>query len=198
LTLVPVEPPSDAALCQAFLEGDEAAFGELVRRHQQLVYRLVRRYAKTSDDALDLAQRAFLQAFEAARRTMPRLVQSGGELPFKAWVVRIAINLGKNHVRDTRRWPQAPVERVDVEQSAQADAQLKLERDDAERLTRQAVLTLPKRQREVFTLRIDAGLSFADVAGTLGITEGNAKSHFHYAVKRLRDEVHRLSAGEPS
>jgi RNA polymerase sigma-70 factor (ECF subfamily) len=56
------------------------------------------------------------------------------------------------------------------------------------------VSALPKRQREVFTLRIDAGLPFAEIADALGISEGNAKSHFHYAVKRLRDEVRALSA----
>jgi DNA-binding NarL/FixJ family response regulator len=42
-------------------------------------------------------------------------------------------------------------------------------------------------------LRIDGGLPFAEIATTLGISEGNAKSHFHYAVKRLRDEVRALS-----
>ena len=55
------------------------------------------------------------------------------------------------------------------------------------------MLCLPTRQREVFTLRIDAGLPFAEVAATLGITEGNAKAHFHHAVKRLKEEVAKLS-----
>ena len=60
-------------------------------------------------------------------------------------------------------------------------------------LTRRAVLRLPRRQREVLTLRIDGGLPFAEVAGTLGISEGNAKTHFHYAVKRLKEEVKKLA-----
>ena len=66
-------------------------------------------------------------------------------------------------------------------------------RAQAEATTRRAVLRLPRRQREVLTLRIDGGLPFAEVATTLGITEGNAKTHFHYAVKRLREEVKKLS-----
>lgn len=188
-----VAPPiqTDGSLCAAFLEGDKNAFGELMRRHQEMVFRLVRRYAATPDEARDLTQRAFLQAFEAAGRTLPRLAQ--GEVPFKAWLLRIAINLGKNQVRDGARWAKAPLEAVDGSTERPPDAHAALERAEAEALTRRAVTALPKRQREVFTLRIDGGLPFQEIAETLGISEGNAKSHFHYAVKRLRDEVRTLS-----
>ena len=192
LSLVRVEPESDTSLCRAFLAGDSKAFGELVRRHQDTVYRVVHRYATRPEDGFDLAQRAFLQAFEAARRTLPRLDKaSGGEIPFRGWVLRIAINLAKNHSRQSRRWRLAPLESV-APLRTEGSAQAALEHAEAEAMTRQAVLKLPKRQREVFTLRIDAGLPFAEVGHTLGITEANAKTHFHYAVKRLREEVEAL------
>lgn len=187
LKVVPPAEVTDAELCRAFLDGDRRAFGQLIERHQLLVLKLVRRYAANADEARDLSQRAFLQALEAARRTVPRLVASGGELPFKAWLVRIAINLGKNQVRDGSRWRRAPLEAV--ERVAEPTAQDALEQAEAQALTRRAVLALPKRQREVFTLRIDGGLPFAEIAASLGISEGNAKSHFHHAVKRLRAEV---------
>jgi RNA polymerase sigma-70 factor (ECF subfamily) len=194
LRLVPVGPRSDSALCRDFLVGDSNAFSELVRRHQELVFRLLRRYTRTVDDALDLSQRAFLQAFEAARRALPRLIASTNEVPFKAWLLRIAVNLAKNHVRNASRWPLAPLEAVDAEaRSSELPAADQLIRAQNEALTRRAVLQLPRRQREVLTLRIDGGLSFAEVAQTLAITEGNAKTHFHYAVRRLRDEVRRLA-----
>src|SRR5256885_6448804 len=110
LKLVPPAPgaeaPSDDALCRAFLEGDTRAFGELVARHQALVYKLVRRYADSPEDARDLAQRAFLQAFEAASRSLPRLGAKG--VPFRAWLLRIAVNLGKNHHRSRRIWKLVP------------------------------------------------------------------------------------------
>ncbi len=201
LKLVSSRASTDAELCRAFLSGDSQAFGELVRRHQDLVYRLVRRYAEDHDAALELAQRAYLQAFEAARRALPRIsaaATSGGDVPFRAWLVRIAINLGKNQLRDAKRWRMAPVEAIDAERRVEATAPEALDRARREALTRDAVLELPKRQREVFTLRVDGGLPFAEVAEALGISEGNAKSHFHYAVKRLGELVQARLSGEPS
>lgn len=185
------EEPTEADLLRAFSAGDSSAFGALIKRHQETVFKVVRRYARSPEDARDLTQRAFLQAFEAAERALPKL---GGEaVPFKAWVLRIAVNLGKNHVRDTSRWPNAPVSLVDQKAPSLAPPQDALEQAEEAALTRRAVLELPNRQREVFTLRIDAGLPFAEVAATLGITEGNAKAHFHHAVKRLKEEVAKLS-----
>jgi RNA polymerase sigma-70 factor (ECF subfamily) len=179
-------PAADGALVLAFLDGDAAAFGELVRRHQDIAYRLARRFSRTPDDAFDLTQRAFLQAFEAARRSVLR---GGADFPFRAWLLRIVVNLGKNLARDRRRWAPQPVESIDAEKSTEGGAQAELEKAEARRLMGEAVNKLPPRQREVFSLRIDAGLSFADVARTLDITENNAKTHFHHAVKRLRSEV---------
>ncbi|HTT71651.1 MAG TPA: sigma-70 family RNA polymerase sigma factor [Anaeromyxobacteraceae bacterium] len=181
---------ADAPLLRAFLAGDEQAFGALVRRHQSTVLALLRRYAPDPDDARDLAQRAFIKAFEAARRSF--WLRARGEVPFRAWLYRIAVNLGRNHVRDTRRWQRAPVGAADA-LPVQALGTAALERAERERALRASVLALPPRQREVLTLRIDAELPFREIAELLGITENNAKVHFHYAVRRLREIV---AAGE--
>jgi RNA polymerase sigma-70 factor (ECF subfamily) len=185
------DEPGDGALCRAFLAGDEEAFGALVRRHQELLWRVLRRYANSADETRDLVQRAFLQAFQAARRALPKLAAEGSEVPFKPWLVRIAINLGKNHLRDSSQWTLVPMDAAEARQSEGGGAQEQLERAEQEAAVRRAVLKLPRRQREVFTLRVDGGLPFAEVARALGITEGNAKTHFHYAVKRLKEEARR-------
>jgi RNA polymerase sigma-70 factor (ECF subfamily) len=146
----------------------------------------VRRYARSPDDARDLAQRAFLKAFQAARRA--RWLRAEGAVPFRAWILRIAVNLGRNHLRDALRWRRAPAaaaERLPVAAVGTAA----LERAERERAVRVAVLGLPRRQREVLTLRVDAELSFREVAEVLGITELNARVHFHHAARRLRDVV---------
>ncbi|MHB8879369.1 MAG: RNA polymerase sigma factor [Myxococcaceae bacterium] len=177
--------PSDEALCRAFLEGDGGAFGELVRRHQELVFLLVRRYAQDSTEAKDLCQRAFLRAFEAARRSLPRTgkVQP---VPFRAWLLRVALNLAKNQARQRRRWREGPADALRHAPSPSVAAPEALARAEQERQVKAAVLSLPHRQREVLTLRVDGALSFAEVGEALGITPANAKVHFGLAVKRLK------------
>lgn len=173
---------TDEELLQDFLGGREPAFAELVRRHERAVRAVARRYVAQPDDVLDLAQRAFLRALQSARRG--RWLGLGRVPPFQALVLRITVNLGKNHARDRVRWARAPVEtleEVEVEPTGSA----RLERDERRDAVRQAVLRLPRRQREVLTLRIDAELSFAEIARTLSITENNAKVHFHHATRRL-------------
>lgn len=199
LRVVPAAEVSDGALCRAYLKGDGAALGQLLARHQATVLSLVRRYARTPDDARELTQRAMVQAFEAARRTLPRFERTEQPLPFKAWLLRIAINLGKNHRRDQSRWRRVPLEDDTAGPAPQPNAQAALEEAQLRALVSAAVERLPKRQREVFRLRIDGGLPFAEVAEVLGIAESNAKVHFHHAVKRLRAELgSTLSSEEPS
>jgi RNA polymerase sigma-70 factor (ECF subfamily) len=180
--------PSDEALCRAFLAGEEAAFGTLVERHRALVFSLMRRYTSRPEDAADLAQQAFLRALEASRRVFSRWSPSG-PAPFRAWLVRIALNLAKNHARQGLRWRRLTLVEVSEPAAPDESAHEALERSERERQVRAAVLALPRRQREVLTLRVDAGLGFRDIAETLGITETNAKVNFHHAVKRLRAQV---------
>ncbi len=181
---------SDEPLVRAFLAGDDEAFGELVRRHERTVLALLKRYTggspAGSDAARDLAQQAFLRAFQAARQSS--WLRAPGPDSFRAWLFRVAVNLGRNHARDARRWRRAPAEAAEgVPVGAVGTAEL--ERAERERAVRAAVLDLPQRQREVLTLRIDAELSFREIALVLGITEGNARVHFHHAARRLRDAI---------
>jgi RNA polymerase sigma-70 factor (ECF subfamily) len=177
--------PGDTELCRAFIGGEETAFGELIRRHQDLVFEIVRRYTSRVEDARDLSQRAFLRAFQAARRALRRL-DSTGEIPFRAWLLRIAINLGKNHARQERRWQRTSIKALDGCPSPGPSAFDALDRAQRQLLARSAVLQLPRGQREVLTLRIDGELAFAEIAEILGISENNAKVHFHHAVKKLK------------
>nr|WP_211484264.1 sigma-70 family RNA polymerase sigma factor [Corallococcus exiguus] len=181
---------SDEALCGAFLAGDATAFGQLFERHRGLVFSLMRRYTVSAEDAADLTQQAFLRALEASRRVFARFTPTT-PTPFRSWLVRVALNLAKNHARQGLRWRPVLVESVtdDLAADLSEGADASLERTQQGQRVRQAVLALPRRQREVLTLRVDGGLPFKDIAETLGITENNAKVQFHHAVKRLKADV---------
>jgi RNA polymerase sigma-70 factor, ECF subfamily len=173
----------DEGLLAAFLVGDDDAVGELFRRHETLVLAIVRRYARNPEDARDLAQRTFLRALEASRRTLER---GPAAVPFRRWLVRIAVNLAKNHLRDEARAPRAPLESLGAAEASPARAHGDLEQAERAAAVRRAVLRLPRRQREVLTLRLDAELPFSEIALALGITENSAKVSFHHATRRLR------------
>ncbi len=166
--------PSDEDLLAAHARGDPEAFAELVRRYQRPVFRVALRFARDRDEAEDLAQRTFLRALAHASRIEP----SG---TFKSWLFRVVSNLAKNHLRDRAR----------LVFGAPADAPAEPEGDDPERLARarrmrEALSRVPRRQRQVMTLRIDAELSFSEIASALGITENNAKVCFHLGTKRIK------------
>ena len=141
LTLVGPRTPSDEALVRAHLDGDRAAFGALVQRHQRLVLALVRRYARTPDESADLVQQSFLRAFAAAGRVFPRMRLSE-EGAFRAWLLRVAVNVGKNHARDGRRWRLEPVEALDLPAAESAGVTERLEAEQRRRLVRAALVVI--------------------------------------------------------
>lgn len=178
-------PPDEDALLDAWLVGDDAAFGALVASHQGMVLAIVRRYAATPEDARDLVQRTFLKAFESARRGLVRGERPA--VPFRSWLIRVAVNLAKNHRRDAARWQTAPLDQPWLASEGAAAPEI-LERAQSAARVRRAAQRLPGRQREVLALRLDAELPFAQIGEALGVSENAAKASFHLALRRLRAE----------
>ena len=169
--------PDDAALVARFRAGDSRAFDELVRRHQDGILRVVMRYLRDKDEAKDIAQRAFVRAFQG-------LDKLRGDAAFRGWVYKIAINLALNHLRDRKRVTSDPDAGHAVPVDAVGAGRM-VDAEDQERL-RAAIAELPPKQRLVLELRIHDELSFAEVAEIAECTENAAKVNFHHAVKRLR------------
>jgi RNA polymerase sigma-70 factor (ECF subfamily) len=170
-------PGDDEILVKRFCTGDGRAFEELVKRHQRAVFYLARRFVRDDDDAKDVAQRAFVKAYQGLHG-----LRGGGA--FRTWLYRIASNLALNHLRDHARVQptedagrDVPVEAVGVDRLADAERRAKL---------LAALDRLPPKQRLVLELRVFQELPFREVAEAAGCTENAAKVNFHHAVKRLR------------
>jgi len=163
----------DREAVEAFRRGDRRAFEGLVRRHQGAVWAVVRRFVDDRDEAEELAQRAFVQA-------MDHIDSLRGA--FRPWLLRTAVNLAKNHLRDRAKF--ADEDPPDMGREPGVDEALDGARQ--RRAVRHAMVRLGERQREVLMLRVDGQLPFALVAEALGITENNAKVTYHHAVLRLR------------
>jgi RNA polymerase sigma-70 factor (ECF subfamily) len=175
----PTDP--DLALVERFRAGEQRAFDEIVRRHQQALWRMARRYVKNDADAADVVQQTFVRAFRG-------LARFRAAATVRTWLYRIAINLALNHVRDrAREEPSAPDDLEERSGSTVATGATRIiEGEDAARL-RTAIEALPPKQRMVLELRVFEDLPFKEVADLADCTENAAKVNFHYAVKKLRE-----------
>jgi RNA polymerase sigma-70 factor (ECF subfamily) len=171
----------DLALVERFRGGERRAFDELVRRHQQALWRMARRYVKNDADAADVVQQAFVRAFRG-------LARFRGASTVRTWLYRIAINLSLNHVRDRAREQPTDDEALAAraETTRATGPQRIIDGEDQARL-RAAIEALPPKQRLVLELRIYDELPFREVAELADCSENAAKVNFHYAVRRLRE-----------
>lgn len=178
---------TDGELADSASQGDDRAFAEIVRRHRQRIYRLVLASVADPDEALDLVQETFVSAHGALRRY-------DGERPMTAWLARIAINKCRDwgRRRAVRRLfgLAAPIDDIAELHADDRPAQDVEAEDRAElaRLTR-AIAELPATQREPLLLCSVDGLSQADAAAILSISEKAVETRIRRARQTLR---HRL------
>lgn len=170
----------DAALAARAAAGDRDAFGELVLRHQSTVRRVCRSVTLDDHDADDAAQEAFLSALD-------RIETYDRTRPFGPWLMRIATNaaidlLRRKNVRRTEALDEAFAGNTD---SPARDA----ERGELRERIREALATLPERQRAAVTLFDLEGYAHAEIAAILGIPEGTVRSDVFHARRKLRESL---------
>ncbi len=173
---------SDGELAALALAGRQAAYRELLGRHREPVFRLVRGSIGDSDAALDVTQEAFIAAFAA-------LKSYDGTRSFKTWVSRIAINKCRDWARRraVRRFFSfaLPIEAAAkiADETIAADQQL-ADRAELARV-REAITKLPMTIREPLVLRTIQGLSQAETAQLLGISEKAVETRLYRARNKL-------------
>ncbi len=179
---------SDGELLAGAIQGNPDAFGEIVRRHQVVVFNVAYRLVGDRQVALDLAQDAFVRAYQALQR-FDRV------RPFGPWINRIVANLAVDWLK-RRRVPTVdfPLYSEDSDGNARDDAlpdvsgepeRLYLEHEQRDAL-RRAILALPIHYRAVVELRHFQDLSYEEIATTLAIPMSDVKSHLFRARRLLR------------
>lgn len=177
---------SDGELAALALGGQQRAYREFLRRYREPVYRLVRGSVRDADEALDVTQETFVAAFIALKRYDPKR-------PFKLWIARIALNKCRDWVR--RRTVRAFFTRAapldDAYDVASDTASPETEASDRAELARvsAAVAKLPAKLREVLILRAVEGLTQAEAAEALGVTEKAVETRLYRARAKLAELV---------
>jgi len=175
----------DLDLVESFQRGDVVAFELLVRKYQSKIYEIAYRHTRNAEDAYDLSQEVFERVFKSLGRFK-------GNSSFYTWLYRIAINACIDYGRKRARIQSVPIEEwADLTTSldhrddySPADA---IELQELERQIAQAINKLPPKQRTVFILKRQEGLSLEEIANILGRSVGTIKAHLFHATHKLMD-----------
>ncbi len=176
---------SDGDLAGRSVAGDDGAFAEIMRRHRQRIYRLIRASVADADEALDLVQETFISAHAALRRF-------DRDRPMAAWLARIAINKCRDwgRRRAVRRLfglytPVEDIADLHADDRPLQDAEV-ASQAELTRLSR-AIAELPASQREPLVLCSIDGLSQAEAASILSISEKAVETRIRRARIRLAE-----------
>lgn len=177
---------SDGEVVAQVLEGRTALFEILMRRYNERLYRAARAIVRDEREAEDVVQHAYVNAYA-------HLDQFAGRAAFSTWLTRIAVHEALARVRRQGRYEPFDDERTSMEASV-----LPVPDDDPERQTltgelrvllESAIDGLPDGAREVFVLRDVEGLSTADVAASLDVSEDVVKTRLSRARAALRQTL---------
>jgi RNA polymerase sigma-70 factor (ECF subfamily) len=179
---------ADSVLVQQCTAGDEEACARLVTDHQRMVFQLGLHLLADRQEALDLSQEVFLRVF----RMLP---QFRGQSSLKTWIYRIVVTQASNRQRWWRRRHRA--QQVALEEHVAAHGELPdvrgdgmpdrvLQRSETAGRVWHALNELPFDQRAAIVLREIEGLSYEEIAGSLGVAVGTVKSRLARARLTLR------------
>ena len=180
----------EASLVQRCASGEEAAYSELVGDHQRMVVQLAVNLLGDRDEALDLSQEVFLKVFRTIHRFR-------GQSSLRTWIYRIAVNQARNRHRFWRRRHRGDQVSLDAHVAAHGEflsgglsrPDRVLDQKELASRLQSALDNLPFDQRTAIVLREVDGLSYDEIAFSLGVAVGTVKSRLTRARQALRLEL---------
>lgn len=176
--------PADGELVERARRGDVAAYEEIVERYREPVFRAAYLVTRSSADAQEAAQDAFVKAYGALGRFRPGS-------PLKPWLLRIAVNESLNRVRAAARRDalavRAAAERPPEDADQSPEAALLAAEQRRELLD--AIERLREEDRLAIACRYFLDLSEREAAQVLGWRRGTLKSRLSRALVRLREQL---------
>lgn len=179
---------TEQALIQAAQSGDQDAFAQLVEANQTMVYNLAYRMTGSPDDAADLTQEAFLNAWRG-------LSSFQGNSSFSTWVYRLASNACIDFLRRRKRRQQGESPHSLDDQEApipepadpRGSPEEELERKELRRAVERGLQALPDHHRQVLIMRELSGLSYQEIGAVLDLDLGTVKSRIARARSALKN-----------
>ena len=168
----------DAELIARWKAGDQAAATVLVERHSQALARFAVSCG-ARDEVEELVQDTFVRAFGS-------LDSFRGDSSFRTWLFTIERRLLLDRHRAEKRRPKS-TEIMEEDAATEYDALDQMVGEETGARLRGAIDRLTPTQREVFVLRVTEGMSYREIADTVGTTEGAARVHYHNAMRSIKE-----------
>ena len=169
---------ADRELIDRWKRGDPTAATAIVSRHSDALARFAVNLGER-EDVEELVQDTFVRAFGS-------LHSFRGDSALRTWLFTIERRLVLDRRRAARRAPAA-VQVTEASAATEFTALDSMVAAETEQQVREAIERLTPTQREVFTLRVSEGLSYRDIAGVVGSTEGAARVHYHNAMRAVKE-----------
>lgn len=180
LRAVSMAPVDDAAVRQAFHDGDRQAFEALCRPHLDVLYTVALRVLGNASIAEEIAQDALVKAVQNAHRYDPGR-------PFRPWLLKIAVNLARDRARSAWWRKVLPLTGTFRSEQRAADAALGDSKRDA--LVREALMRLPHKYREALTLFHLHDMCYAEMTEITGVAVPALKQRVRRGSLMLREKV---------
>lgn len=181
------EKYSDKELIDRILNKETALFELIIRRHNQSLYRIGKMYRFNHEDTQDLMQETYIEAFT-------HLHQFENRASFRTWISKIMLH---QCYRKTKKWEERNIQAMENEMSVfenlyYAETQNNVMNKELASVIEKALLEIPADYRTVFTLREISGMSVAETAEILEISESNVKVRLNRAKMMLRKEIEKF------
>lgn len=180
------EQAADPEIVARVVAGDVALFEILVRRHNQRIYRAVRAILRGDEEVEDVMQQAYLNAYQ-------HLAQFAGDAQFSTWLTRIAVNeaLARRRKQGNAFMQGEEEVMLRLVDETTPDPERGASAAELRELMEREVAGLPDAFRAVIMLRDVEGMSTAEAAAVLEISEDLVKTRLHRARTMLRDNLYR-------
>ena len=176
---------TDLELVKLFQNGNETSFNELVRRYQEKIYWIARRFVNDHDQADDIVQEVFVKVYSALKKFR-------GESSFYTWLYRITVNVALNALRKQRvRYFIRIDEYFEKADDENEQPDVLFEKEEEQKLIEEAIAKLPEKQKAVFILRYHEELSYEEIALILKTSVGGLKANYFHAAKKIGEYVSR-------
>jgi len=173
---------TDQQLVSGTLSGNRFHFDQLMQRYQELIYTIAYGFTRSTDDALDICQNAFLKAYQ-------KLNSFEGKSAFKSWIARIAYHEAVDWSRRGKFRKQTDSLESDELPGKEKNAEDLITDEEDQISLLSSLFKINERYRQAIILRYYNEFSLKEIAVTLNCSEGVIKSMLHRGIRQLKEQI---------